>query len=161
MKTRDNGYYCWRGMKQRCYDSNHKDYHNYGGIGVIVCERWLKSFEYFIEDMGLRPSLKHSISRYGDIGNYEPNNCEWSISNFKPHTAKHGTCSKYASGCRCASCTEINKQYQNSLRRAAGIPIRQKAQHGTKSKYGRGCRCNECREANRIYHQQYRQRKRV
>lgn len=38
----------WYGMMGRCYDVNHKNYHQYGGRGVCVCEEW-KDKETFIQ----------------------------------------------------------------------------------------------------------------
>lgn len=71
-------YKSWSGMKSRCYSKNNPDYKDYGQMGVIVCDRWLNSFEHFILDMGLKPSKQHSIDRYPDKnGNYEPSNCRW------------------------------------------------------------------------------------
>ena len=35
--------------KQRCYNPNHKQYKNYGGSGVTICDEWLNSFEAFVE----------------------------------------------------------------------------------------------------------------
>jgi hypothetical protein len=71
-------YMAWRHMKSRCYNPNIHNYHNYGGRGIIVCERWINSFENFLEDMGVRPSERHSVDRYPDKnGNYEPTNCRW------------------------------------------------------------------------------------
>lgn len=65
-------------MIQRCYNPNVERYPNYGGRGITVCDRWLKSFENFLEDMGERPSPSHSLDRYPDVnGNYEPSNCRW------------------------------------------------------------------------------------
>lgn len=70
-------YKAWSNMKDRCYNSKHKNFHNYGNRGVIVCNEWLNSFEVFYTDMGARPSSDHSIERKHNDGNYEPGNCKW------------------------------------------------------------------------------------
>ncbi len=70
-------YYSWGSMRSRCKNKNSPNFHNYGGRGIVVCERWNK-FENFIADMGLRPSLNHSIDRINNDGNYCSENCQWS-----------------------------------------------------------------------------------
>lgn len=45
----------WSQMKARCLNKKVPHYKRYGGRGITVCDRWLNSFENFIEDMGLRP----------------------------------------------------------------------------------------------------------
>lgn len=71
-------YKIWYGIKDRCLNVENKNYRDYGGRGVTVCERWRNSFEAFFADMGPRPTRSHSIDRFPDNnGNYEPGNCRW------------------------------------------------------------------------------------
>lgn len=67
----------WKSLKSRCLNKNNESYHLYGGRGITVCNRWINSFENFYADMGKRPTLKHSIDRVNNDGNYDPLNCRW------------------------------------------------------------------------------------
>lgn len=74
-------YNIWSRMKQRCINPKAPNYSNYGGRGIIVCQRWISSFEMFYEDVS---KLAHfgekgySLNRIDNDGNYEPGNVEWS-----------------------------------------------------------------------------------
>lgn len=68
----------WLNMKSRCYNKKNRSYKDYGGRGIKVCDRWLNSFETFKEDVGKRPTPKHSIDRMDNNGDYGPNNVKWS-----------------------------------------------------------------------------------
>lgn len=71
-------YQTWYDMIRRCYTPHRHDYKNYGGRGIKVCDRWLNSFWAFVEDIGDKPSKKHSLDRVDVNGNYAPDNCKWS-----------------------------------------------------------------------------------
>lgn len=67
-------------MHQRCENPNDQDYDDYGGRGILVCDRWSGpgGLVNFISDVGRRPSPSHSIDRYPNVnGNYEPGNVRW------------------------------------------------------------------------------------
>jgi len=67
-------------MMRRCSDSRVKQFKDYGGRGIKVCERWSgeSGFENFVRDMGPKPTPRHTLDRYpNNDGDYDPGNCRW------------------------------------------------------------------------------------
>lgn len=78
-QPRSATYNSWIAMRVRCTDPTADSYADYGGRGITVCERWLNSFEAFLEDMGERPPGT-SIDRLDGSRGYEPGNCRWATA---------------------------------------------------------------------------------
>ena len=68
-------YRVWDGIVQRCCNPNAKNYKNYGGRGIGVCDEWRNSFKAFEEyclSHGWEQGLQ--IDRVDNELGYVPNN---------------------------------------------------------------------------------------
>lgn len=69
----------WRVMKRRCLEPGFKDFPRYGGSGILIAPQWLESFEQFLADVGLPPTLDHWLGRLDTAAHYVPGNVVWTL----------------------------------------------------------------------------------
>jgi hypothetical protein len=79
-------YGVWQAMRDRCSNSNRKDYHCYGGRGISVCVRWQR-YENFLSDMG-PPPAGATLDRINNDGDYAPDNCRWATRLVQAHNSR-------------------------------------------------------------------------
>lgn len=70
-------YRSWHAMKSRCNNPNNAHYKNYGGRGITVCDEWKNDFTAFLNDMGKKPTTKHTLERIKNNKGYYKKNCRW------------------------------------------------------------------------------------
>lgn len=81
-------YWVYCKIKSRCYNKNCREYDNYGGRGIKICDEWLYSVEKFAEWSYANgydkdaPKGQCTIDRIDVNKDYSPDNCRW-ITNKK------------------------------------------------------------------------------
>ncbi len=72
----DKCYNTWNSMVGRCLRKSSRQYHNYGGRGIEICDEWLDfpSFKKWYDENNIDG---FQIDRIDNDGNYEPSNCQF------------------------------------------------------------------------------------
>ena len=86
----------FKSMKGRCYDPKDRNYKNYGGRGIVICDEWINDKEDLIRwalDNGYEKGK--SIDRINNDGNYEPSNCKWSTTAEQARNTRRNVYIKY------------------------------------------------------------------
>lgn len=179
-------YYIWRSMRSRCLDPNSTSYRFYGAKNILVCQRWVDSYDSFFEDMGECPKDK-TLDRINSAGNYEPSNCRWATMKEQQNNRRDNVFITYEDKTLSVSCwaDELGIKKSTLFRRlfvqklpvqlAFTLPLRnnkpkkrkkserilKKETHGTMSYYrAHKCQCELCLEIKkRMYEGSYEKQK--
>lgn len=130
-------------MRNRCTSPLSPAWDNYGGRGITVCDRWLRSFEHFLEDMGRRPARGYEIDRIDNEGHYEPGNCRWTTQKENSRNRRSARLVEFRGRVMCLSAAaeeagisysvvqkRVDGPLQWTIDRALTTPVRAKSKKG-------------------------------
>ncbi len=81
----------WLKAKERCFNTNTKNYTDYGGRGLIMCNGWRNNFKIFFADIRKKPTSNHTIDRINNEIGYTCGKCDQCIKNGWPLNCRWAT----------------------------------------------------------------------
>lgn len=95
--SREKSYEVWNNMIGRCYRKSNRQYKDWGGRGISVCDEWKNDYLSFKEWFDKNYSNGLQIDRINNDGNYEPSNCRFisRVDNLRNKRTVSGKKSKY------------------------------------------------------------------
>lgn len=164
-------YYAWRSMRDRCRNEKSGAWHNYGGRGIAVCERWVNDYDAFFEDMGEVPEGM-SLERLDVNKGYFPENCVWATVRDQARNRRNNRKITHNGKTMCLAdwAAEIGVGIDTLSRRLNSykMPVEKALtpgslvpqwRHGTRQGYTRGCKCDACKAAHAAHHRAKRARR--
>jgi hypothetical protein len=90
----DTGTYrVWQNMLRRCFVPSSKQFKDYGGRGITVCDEW-RNFEGFLASMGKRPEGL-TLERNDNDKGYCPSNCRWATRDEQARNSRRNKWLEY------------------------------------------------------------------
>ena len=84
-------YRIWANIKNRTLNPKNKQYNDYGGRGITICEEWKNDFMSFYNwamENGYEENKGLSIDRIDNEGNYCPENCRWTTQTIQSRNTR-------------------------------------------------------------------------
>jgi hypothetical protein len=106
-------YTIWRDIKRRTLNPKHKNYNDYGGRGITICDEWLDVQNFYNWAISNGYSDELSIDRIDNDGSYYPENCRWTTKSIQARNtriAKNNT-----SGYKGVSYHKRDEKYRASI----------------------------------------------
>lgn len=111
-------YQIWAGIKTRTTNKKrHGSEKDYVFRGIKMSNEWINNFDKFYEDMGPRPSTRHTIERIDNSKGYFRTNCKWATRTEQNRNKRNNLLLDYQGKTKCISeWSEITGINEETLR---------------------------------------------